>query len=152
MSFYSRQSSYWDQYDYIDQNPICTKRALPENNTHDNECKLKEILNDSWFHALASTIKSNTDSPQYIGPEKYRSENIVPRRSYIFRSLDVHASKPLRPSQWKVIIVGDCPSTKTGSTCSGLPFYDSTTITQWMDDPHRKVTRSIQYFYFNLLQ
>eukprot|EP01084_Bolivina_argentea_P138375 243621_1 len=133
MSFYSRRSSYWDQYDYIDENPICTKRALPENNQDDNECKLKEILNNKWFSALASTIKSNYDSKEYIGPEQYRSQNIIPRRSLIFKCLNIQNN--LSFNDWRVIIISDTvPNIRTANSYSGLPFYDNMSINNWLNN------------------
>ena len=140
--------SYWDQYDFIDENPICTKRALSESNKEDNECKMRDLLNETWFRALSATVKSNYDSVHYLGPN--RSENIVPRRSLIFRCLNIDKKSDqntLHPRDWRVIIVGDCPSAKAGHSCSGIPFYDSVQIKKWQNG-----NASIKYFFFNLLQ
>ena len=144
MSWHSRRSSYWDEYDFIDENPICTKRALPQNKRDDNECKLREILNSHWFSALSATIKSNPDSAEYLGPEQYRSANMIPRRSFLFRALNMHHAR-----DWKVVIMGDHPSLKSGHCSSGIPFYDSIAVKRWCGEDSN---HSIKYLLFNLLE
>ena len=53
--------SYWDQYDFIGDNPLCTKAApMPDNKT-DNDCHMRDLLSDAWFAKLSPIIKTRFD-------------------------------------------------------------------------------------------
>ncbi|ETO28416.1 uracil-DNA glycosylase [Reticulomyxa filosa] len=138
MSFYSRRASYWDQYDFIDANPLATKPAPKTIDHHiSKELKLEELLNDKWLEELSSTIQSQAECLTFIGPLKHRPENIIPQRQLLFNSFN-----SLPPHRWRVIMLGESNPNQLHK-CSGYSYMEDKNITSWSDEACPKDMRAI---------